>query len=223
MVLGAALSRHVELGRKLKGGITHLVGGLIFGTAAADLMPAASQSGDVWALAIGFCVGFILMLTINSLWGDQPAPRMGRIQVAALLLPFLVDSVIDGLVVGISSSAGKHSWIIPTAISLEMGLSALGLSILLKPYGHRWISSLTGVTMALSYGVGLGISALLHLWLKGPALTGLLAFGTAALIYLVVEEVMKEAHAPGEDDSGPVSVCFFIGVLAVWLLETSGH
>ena len=190
MVLGGALSTRVQLSRKVKGGVTHLVGGLIFGTAAADLMPAASQSGDVLALAIGFCSGFILMLTINSLWGDQPAQPTGRIRLAALWLPFLVDSVVDGLVVGISSSAGKHSWIIPSAIALEMGLSALGLSILLKPYGRRWISSLTGLTMALSYGVGIGISALLHLWLKGAALTGLLAFGTAALIYLVIEEVM---------------------------------
>ena len=223
MVLGGALSTRVQLSRKVKGGVTHLVGGLIFGTAAADLMPAASQSGDVLALAIGFCSGFIVMLTINSLWGDQPAQPTGRIRLAALWLPFLVDSVVDGLVVGISSSAGKHSWIIPSAIALEMGLSALGLSILLKPYGRRWISSLTGLTMALSYGVGIGISALLHLWLKGAALTGLLAFGTAALIYLVIEEVMKEAHSLGADDSGPVNVCFFVGVLAVWLLETSGH
>ena len=54
------------------------------------------------------------------------------------------------------------------------------------------------------------ISSLLHL-----------AFGTAALIYLVVEEVMKEAHAKGEDDSGLVNVSFFVGVLVVWLLETA--
>ena len=39
MVLGGALSTHIQLSRKVKGGVTHLVGGLIFGTAAADLMP----------------------------------------------------------------------------------------------------------------------------------------------------------------------------------------
>jgi ZIP family zinc transporter len=49
----------------------------------------------------------------------------------------------------------------------------------------------------------------------------MLAFGTAALIYLVVEEVMKEAHSRGENDSGVVNAAFFIGLLCVWLLDSS--
>lgn len=84
----------------------------------------------------------------------------------------------------------------------------------------RWRSSLAGVLMGLTYLLGLGVSQWLGDWLRGAALTGLLAFGTAALIYLVVEEVMKEAHADGEDDSGVVNLAFFIGLLVVWLLDS---
>jgi ZIP family zinc transporter len=36
----------------------------------------------------------------------------------------------------------------------------------------------------------------------------------------VVEEVMKEAHARGEDDSALVNVAFFIGLLCIWLLDS---
>lgn len=74
--------------------------------------------------------------------------------------------------------------------------------------------------MALTYLIGLTISVVLTQGLQGPALTAMLAFGTAALIYLVVEEVMKEAHSRGEDDSGVVNVAFFIGLLCIWLLNT---
>ena len=74
--------------------------------------------------------------------------------------------------------------------------------------------------MAMGYLGGLGSSHLLKNMLQGPWLTGLLAFGTAALIYLAVEEVMKQAHSEGEDDSGIVNVALFIGILAVWLLDT---
>jgi ZIP family zinc transporter len=75
--------------------------------------------------------------------------------------------------------------------------------------------------MALTYLMGLTLSKYLINDLHGPALTGILAFGTAALIYLVVEEVMKEAHSRGENDSGIVNAAFFIGLLSIWLLDNS--
>ena len=66
---------------------------------------------------------------------------------------------------------------------------------------------------------GLLASHMIKQLLEGPGMTGLLAFGTAALIYLAVEEVMKEAHRDGEEDSGIVNVALFIGILSVWLLD----
>ena len=137
-----------------------------------------------------------------------------------MMLPFLVDSLIDGLVVGISNEAAQQGWVIPLAVGLEMGLAALGLGTLLGRGSGRWRSSLAGGLMALNYLIGLTISVVLTNGLQGPALTAMLAFGTAALIYLVVEEVMKEAHSRGEDDSGVVNVAFFIGLLLIWLLDS---
>lgn len=219
---GGALGSHFHPGHRLRGMIAHLVGGLVLGTAAADLMPAASHSGHPLALALGFCLGFSLLLVINAVLKEPELPSAGERArpLAILLLPFLVDSLIDGLVVGISSEATSNGWIIPIAVALEMGLAALGVGTLLGRGAGRWRSSLAGVLMGLTYLLGLGVSQWLGDWLRGSALTGLLAFGTAALIYLVVEEVMKEAHADGEDDSGVVNLAFFIGLLVVWLLDS---
>ena len=79
---------------------------------------------------------------------------------------------------------------------------------------------MAGGLMACTYLIGLTISVLLTNGLQGPPLTATLAFGTAALIYLVVEEVMKEAHTRGEDDSSVVNVAFFLGLLCIWLLDS---
>ena len=117
--------------------------------------------------------------------------------------------------------AAQQGWVIPLAVSMEMGLAALGLGTLLGRGAGRWRSTLGGGLMALTYLIGLTISVVLTQGLQGPALTAMLAFGTAALIYLVVEEVMKEAHSRGEDDSGVVNVAFFIGLLCIWLLNTA--
>ncbi len=222
MVLGGLLGSRLRPGKRFRAVVAHLVGGLVLGIAAADLMPAASDSGHPLALAIGFCLGFSLLLVINAVLEDpddnseQSRPR----PMLLLMLPFLIDSLIDGLVVGISSKAAEQQWVIPVAVALEMGLATLGLGTLLGRGAGRWRSRVSGALMAVTYVIGLSVSLVITNGLQGPALTGTLAFGTAALIYLVVEEVMKEAHARGEDDSGVVNVAFFIGLLCIWLLDS---
>lgn len=221
MALGGLLGSRIRPGKRFRAVVAHLVGGLVLGIAAADLMPAASNSGHPVALAIGFCLGFSLLLVINAVLEEpHDSPEHGRPRpMLLLMLPFLVDSLIDGLVVGISSEAAEQQWVIPVAVALEMGLATLGLGTLLGRGASRWRSTLSGALMAGTYLIGLSISLSFTSGLQGPALTGTLAFGTAALIYLVVEEVMKEAHARGEDDSGLVNVAFFIGLLCIWLLD----
>ncbi|OUX73748.1 MAG: hypothetical protein CBC50_02435 [Synechococcus sp. TMED90] len=210
-------------GQRLRGLIAHLVGGLVLGTAAAELMPAVSRNGHPVALVIGFCLGFSLMLIVNRAFDESNQRSKAKASRSAmpLLLPFLIDSYIDGLVVGISDQVTDQGWVIPLAVSLEMGCAALGLSSLLGRRGKRGGNAFAGLLLATVYGMGLITSEKLNTWLQGAAFTAMLAFGTAALIYLVIEEVMKQAHAQGEDDSEVVNLAFFIGVLLVWLLETA--
>ena len=70
MALGGLLGSRIRPGKRLRGVVAHLVGGLVLGIAAADLMPAASDSGHPLALAIGFCLGFSLLLVINAVLQD---------------------------------------------------------------------------------------------------------------------------------------------------------
>ena len=223
LTAGGLLGGVIHPGLRWRGLIAHLVGGLVLGTAAAELMPAVSRNGHPVALVIGFCLGFSLMLVVNSAFDESIQRTKAKVSRSAipLLLPFLIDSFIDGFVVGISDQVTDQGWVIPLAVSLEMGCAALGLGSLLGRRGARRGNAFAGLLLAAIYGMGLITSEELNTWLQGAAFTAMLSFGTAALIYLVIEEVMKQAHAQGEDDSGVVNVAFFIGVLLVWVLETT--
>jgi len=53
--------------------------------------------------------------------------------------------------------------------------------------------------------------------LPNPLLTGFFAFGLIALLYLVTEELLVEAHET--PDRPWVTAMFFVGFLALLLLE----
>lgn len=53
--------------------------------------------------------------------------------------------------------------------------------------------------------------------LSAPAVTGFLAFGLVALLYLVTEELLVEAHET--PDRPWVAAMFFAGFLALLMLE----
>jgi ZIP family zinc transporter len=76
--------------------------------------------------------------------------------------------------------------------------------------------------VALTFGLGLllPLGTLLALPVAGfpPAIiTGFLSFGLIALLYLVTEELLVEAHE--KPDTPLISAMFFIGFLGLMLLE----
>ena len=72
MAFGGLLGSRIRPGRRFRAVVSHLVGGLVLGIAAADLMPAASNSGQLVALAIWLCLGFSLLIVINAVLEEPP-------------------------------------------------------------------------------------------------------------------------------------------------------
>ncbi|WP_019012037.1 hypothetical protein [Deinococcus aquatilis] len=52
-----------------------------------------------------------------------------------------------------------------------------------------------------------------------PALTGLLALGTATLLYLVTEELLISVHDHEVEETPVVTLTFFIGLLVVFAVQ----
>jgi ZIP family zinc transporter len=74
------------------------------------------------------------------------------------------------------------------------------------------IAVLAGLIM-----LGALIGGTLLAGLAGPWLEGVLAFGAAALLYLVTEELLVEAHEL--PDTPLMTACFFVGFLVIFLIE----
>jgi len=65
--------------------------------------------------------------------------------------------------------------------------------------------------------IGAGLAATVLQGLSGPPLGAVLAFGVAALLYLVTEELLVEAHEVRENTV--TTAMFFVGFLVLLMVD----
>lgn len=163
------------------------------------------------ATFIGGVAGVALMLTIKSLEDRWHGP-------AGLLSAVGIDIFIDGLVLGLAFLAGAKAGLLLT-IALTLEVLFLGLTVT-DALGEAIRSKLKIV--ALSGGLALllplgALAATPVAALSAPIIAGFLTFGLMALLYLVTEELLVEAHE--KPDSPLISAMFFVGFLGLLLVE----
>jgi ZIP family zinc transporter len=206
---------------RLRSIILHFAAGVVFSAVAIELLPELINYRKVAPLVIGFALGLGLMLGVKRLIG-----RLGNNNVdegsnpTELVTAVGVDMFIDGLVVGVSFAAGdKEGILITIALTIELLVLGLSTSSSLTKAGkaRNWVIATTTL-LALSVIVGAGLGTSLLAGLSGSALVVVLAFATSALLYLVTEELLTEAHT--EKDTTLATAMFFVGFLSTMMLET---
>jgi len=210
-IIGAVVAVHARPGPSVVSAIQHFAAGVVFAAAAGEILPDVMHRGSPWATVIGGAIGVATMLLVKQLenWAKGPA---------GLLAAIGIDILIDGLVLGIGFAAGPKVGLLLT-VALTIEILFLGLTVateLGESVGSR--SKIVGITAALA--ILLPIGALLGVpvaALPGPILTGFFAFGLIALLYLVTEELLIEAHET--PDRPWVTAMFFAGFLALLVLE----
>ncbi|MFM9108558.1 MAG: ZIP family metal transporter [Chloroflexota bacterium] len=212
---GGALSAHLDLGPRMRSGVQHFAAGVIFAAVAGELLPELSAShAPGWILA-GFLAGVILMLGIQhaTRGGDRPDPG----QRTGLKIAVAIDAAIDGLLLGLAFAAGEETGLIFTlALALEMFFLALSTGAILRAGGER-----TGRLFLMSAGLAAvlaGASALSFFGagsLHGPALVVVTSLAAAALLFLVTEELLVEAHETAETPL--LTSLFFVGFIVIYL------
>jgi len=138
---------------------------------------------------------------------------------AGLALATFIDVAMDGFIIGAGFAAGGETGAI-LALGLSVELLFLGLA-LVSDASAGWrivaISAALGVTVLLSAMFG-------NFVLAGASQTvigGALAFSAAALLYLVTEELLIEAHTVEEK---PIStLVLFGGFLTFWAIQLLGQ
>lgn len=208
---------------RVRSWLQHFAAGVVTAALAVELMPEIEAEPHSAGVTLGsFAAGGVLMFGLKWLFTRLEERRARAGQPARPLGLFVasgVDVLVDGLVIGtgFAKSASVGS-------ALALGLSAemlfLGLSIAteLGRARSRWMPLLLTAVLALALLAG----ALGGCFVFGSTpeawVTAGLSFGAAAMLYLVTEELLVEAHA-GERESAVGAGMLFLGFLLFWAIR----
>ncbi|MDZ3831935.1 MAG: transporter [Sphingopyxis sp.] len=189
----------------------HLAAGVVFAAAASEILPQIKHDASPLATLIGGAAGVGVMLLLKELEGRAKGP-------VAMLGAVGIDIFVDGLVLGLAFVAGEKAGILLT-IALTLEVLFIGLA-LTGELSETITSKLRVVMTVLLLGLLLPVGAAVAMpvaLLPTPVIVGFLSFGLMALLYLVTEELLVEAHE--RPDSPLISAMFFVGFLGLLILE----
>jgi len=209
-LIGGVTTAYRPPGEQLRSVIQHFAGGVVFAAAAVELLPDIVHANAMLPTMIGSALGIAAMLALQYAERRLQGP-VGLVTAAS------VDVLIDGLVLGLSFLHGAKQGLLMT-IALSVEILFLGLSVASSIEGQskaRVIGTTMGVAAALPAGAAVSL-ALVDL--PQATLSAFYAFGLIALLYLVTEELLVEAHEV--EDRAFMPAAFFIGfVLLIYLEE----
>lgn len=213
-----------EPGPRLRSAVLHLAAGVIFAVVAVEFLPDLMREHAGTQTAIGFVVGTIAMLGFRSL-SRRAEEKAQRLETERRSLPLVllfatgVDLAIDGLMLGIAFTAGRKEGVMLTlALAIELGSVGLAIAAALQDRGiQRGRAVLVVCGLALLFGFTASAGGLILPGLSGDAWATLLAFGSAALLFLVTEELLTEAHEIPENPL--LTAAFFLGFITLFLID----
>jgi zinc transporter, ZIP family len=221
-IAGGIIAAFRSPGEGVRVSVQHFAAGVVFAAAGVELLPELVRNLSIIPLALGFSLGVAFMLLVRS-WTrelEKGGSGSGKNGSGGLFIASGVDVFIDGLLVGISFEVGSREGVIITiALTIELLFLAISVASSLarrnagKP---RIILSCVVLALLILSGALFG-GTLLH-GITGGGLEGIIAFATAALLYLVTEELLVEAHE-GRDTSFRTAM-FFVGFLSILILES---
>jgi ZIP family zinc transporter len=210
-ILGAAIATNLRPGPVLVSAIQHFAAGVVFAAAAGEILPDLKHAGSPWAMLVGGALGVVAMLLVKSL-GKRASGPIGLMAVTG------IDILVDGLVLGIAFAAGAKAGILLT-VALTIEVLFLGLTVATQ-LGASGTSKGKVVGLTAGLVVLLPLGALLGgpvATLSTPVQAAFLSFGLIALLYLVTEELLVEAHET--EDRPWVTAMFFAGFLLLLTLD----
>lgn len=211
VVLGAIYAVWRKPGPTLVSTIQHLAAGVVFAAAAVEILPQIMHTGSVLSTFVGGTLGVAVMLLIKALEQRWQGP-------VGLLSAIGIDILVDGLVLGLAFLAGAKAGLLLT-LALTLEVLFLGLTVT-DALGETMRSRVKIVAVSAAISLLLPVGALLAIpiaSLSVPVVAGCLTFGLMALLYLVTEELLVEAHE--KPDTPLISAMFFVGFLGLLLIE----
>lgn len=220
-------------GAKIRSALLHFAAGVVFAVVAVDLLPGIlADKRPLWVV-VGFTAGVVLMLAVR--WLDKGgAPgnedeqaarakekkaREGRWPVS-LLAGAAVDQIVSGLLLGIGIASAKVGVLLTFAMTIEDLTFGLAIVTILAAAATRWQMIGTNAGLGLLF-TAVTVAAAALLPAHSSALSTLiLAFGSAALLFVVTEQLLVKAHK--QPEAPLLAASFFVGFLLLLILDMIG-
>lgn len=243
--VGAMVAAVRPPGPRVVSGVQHFAAGVVTAALVGEIMPELAREGHLAWTVVGFVAGAILVLALGAYGrhteadaeaeaAANAAQAKGRVRrgavaaasAAALPIGMLgamaVDLLLDGVLVGLGVRLGQSQGMI-LAIALTLEILFLGLSVVAE-LTERGVSKARAVAICTALGLTTAVGAIGAALLLGDVSTtvmsAVLAFGAAALLYLVVEELLVEAHE--ERETVALGAMFFLGFIVIYVLASLG-
>jgi zinc transporter, ZIP family len=208
LLAGAAYAVATAPPARLVSAFQHFAAGVVFAAVAVELLPQLHAHDAPVAMVVGFCLGVGAMLAAKVVFEN-----------AGIVIPIGIDLFIDGVLIALGFAAGvKGGMVLLVGLTLEtlsLGLSTAP-SLVRSGLSRTRVVLLAGVAGGIVVLAGAGVGFAI-VGLSGSLLAGILGFGVAALLYLVTEELLTEAHESA--DTPIVTATFFAGFLLPLLFE----
>lgn len=219
MVIGGVLAAFRPPSPRLRSVFQHAAAGVVFAAVAGEVLPEAKESHNVAGVIAGFAAGVALMLVVRMLTEPKAGAAEESDSPKGLIITVGIDLIIDGLLVGIGFAAGAEVGLLVT-IALTLEVLFLGLSAA-SALDRAGVRPPQAIATAVGFGALLVLSAVAGAavlgGLSGAPYAAVLGFGSAALLYLVTEELLVEAHEVPETPL--TTAAFFAGFLALLVIE----
>lgn len=199
------------------------------------LIPAMEAAGGGVFLPVGggFALGGVFLLLLDRLLphlhldSDQPEglPAHWK-RTTMIVLAVTLHNIPEGMAVGLSFTvAAQDGGALAGAVALAIGMGLQnfpeGAAVSL-PMRSQGVSARKAFACGAASGVVEPIFGLLTVLLAGSVsglMPWILSFAAGAMIYVVVEELIPEAHLGEHSHAGTVSV--MAGFLVMMLLDTA--
>lgn len=198
--------------------VQHFAAGVILAALAVELLPdIANEHATPGVIIASFALGSVFMYGLK-LWTIRLEHRAAATASAfgvGLLVATFMDVAVDGFIIGAGFAAnGEAGTILALGLSVELLFLGMALaSEAIKGWRVVALSTALGLTVLLFAVLGSVLLAGASQQLIG----GVLAFSAAALLYLVTEELLIEAHTVEEK---PIStLVLFAGFLVFWSIQ----
>ena len=220
-LIGGITAANWPLAPKVRSGVQHLAAGVVFAVVATELLPEVKRAHEPFPMIVSFSAAVTVMLGLRRMvaHAESSQPRHGGLPWT-MLIGVGVDIFLDGVLLGLGIAIGaKTGTLLALALEHRAVFARLGDEHFRNEHDERQTTIRAGDDIRIGPRL-CNRRRCRHGWtrrMSSHVLDTGLAFGCAALLYVVTEELLVEAHKV--EETSLTAAMFFIGFLAMFLLD----